>query len=82
MAKVSPINAGNISDYPDFSKNAAGFVMRLGHPFGNFSRIYAAYNFENADVAGIRGEMLRKLRYGLAKRIVRRILLAAGKWEE
>ncbi|MFH0793482.1 MAG: class I SAM-dependent methyltransferase [bacterium] len=39
-------------------------------------------DFASADVARLRDEMLRKLRYGLARRIMRRILLAAGKWEE
>jgi outer membrane protein insertion porin family len=40
-------------EYTDFTKDAQGFVIKTGHPFGNWSRVIAAYNFENALVTDV-----------------------------
>jgi outer membrane protein insertion porin family len=40
-------------EYEDFTKDSQGFVLKTGHPFGNFSRILAYYNFENAKVTDV-----------------------------
>lgn len=39
--------------YTDFTKDSQGFVLKTGHPFGNFSRLLAFYNFENAKVTDV-----------------------------
>jgi len=41
-----------------------------------------APDFQKGGASVIRAEIMRKLRHGLARRIMRRLLLAAGKWEE
>jgi outer membrane protein insertion porin family len=40
-------------EYTDFDKEAQGVVLRFGHPVGNWSRVSAAYNFENATVSDV-----------------------------
>lgn len=40
-------------EYPDFTKDSEGFVARIGHPFGDYSNLYAAYNLENANVSDL-----------------------------
>ncbi len=40
-------------DYEDFTKDAQGFVVKAGHPFGTWSRLLLIYNYENARVTNI-----------------------------
>ena len=45
-------------EYPDFTKDSEGFVVRVGHPFGDYSNLFAAYNFENANVTDLSRQRL------------------------
>lgn len=40
-------------EYNDFTKDAQGGKLRFGYPFGNWSRLYMAYTFENAKITDI-----------------------------
>lgn len=43
-----------IKDYNDFRKDAVGFRVKFGYPFGNYSRILGYYTYEEADVTDVR----------------------------
>ncbi|SMC27811.1 Beta-barrel assembly machine subunit BamA [Desulfacinum hydrothermale DSM 13146] len=40
-------------EYTDFNKDAIGGKIRFSHPFGNWSRWYLSYVFENAKVSDV-----------------------------
>ncbi|GLI35952.1 outer membrane protein assembly factor BamA [Desulforhabdus amnigena] len=42
-----------LREYNDFTKDAIGFRIRTGYPFGNYSRLNTYYTFEDADVTDV-----------------------------
>jgi outer membrane protein insertion porin family len=40
-------------DYEDFTKDAQGVVVKVGHPFGDWSRLLLSYNYEHARVSDV-----------------------------
>jgi outer membrane protein insertion porin family len=40
-------------DYTDFTKDARGAVVKVGHPFGEWSRFLVSYNYERAQVTDV-----------------------------
>ena len=53
-----PLSAGFdiydwLREYNDFTKDSQGFRLRLGYPFGRWSRLSGYYTFENAEITDI-----------------------------
>lgn len=42
-----------LREYNDFTKDAVGFRVRTGYPFGNYSRLNSYYTYEDANVTDV-----------------------------